>query len=80
MLHGLAESRRLGYGVIIVVGHPDYYPRFGFSPAREKGFEVPFPVPDEAFMVLELLPGTAGTAGGTVIYPPAFEVFDETQP
>jgi len=74
VLAGLAESRRLGYGAVIVLGHPDYYPRFGFSPAHEKGFAAPFPVPDEAFMALELRPGTPG---GTVVYPPAFEVCDE---
>ena len=76
VLGALAGARRLGYGVVIVVGHPDYYPRFGFSPARAKGFEAPFPVPDEAFMVLELRPGAAG-AGGTVLYSPAFTVCDE---
>ena len=76
VLRGLAEARRLGYGVVIVLGHPDYYPRFGFSPARAKGFRAPFPVPDEAFMVLELRPGAAG-AGGTVIYSPVFEVCNE---
>ncbi|KDE55791.1 hypothetical protein [Methanoculleus sp. MH98A] len=59
-----------------VVGHPDYYPRFGFSPARAKGFAASFPVPDEAFMPLELRPGAAD-AGGNVIYSPAFEVCDE---
>ena len=71
---GLDEARRLGYGAVIVLGHPDYYPRFGFSLAHEKGFAAPFPVPDEAFMVLELCPGTPG---GTVVYSPAFEVCDE---
>jgi putative acetyltransferase len=74
VLAGLAESRRLGYGAVIVVGHPDYYPGFGFSPAREKGFEAPFPVPDEAFMALEFRPGTPG---GTVLYSSAFAVCDE---
>lgn len=74
---GLAECQRLGYGVVIVIGHSDYYPRFGFSPARERGFEVSFPVPDEAFMVLELWPGALEGAGGTIIYPPAFVLCDE---
>lgn len=74
---GLAECRRLGYGVVIVIGHPGYYPRFGFSPAREKGFEVLFPVPDEAFMALELRPGAFEDAGGTIVYPQAFVLCDE---
>ncbi|MCM2465080.1 GNAT family N-acetyltransferase [Methanoculleus oceani] len=77
VFQGLAECRRLGYGVVIVVGHPGYYPRFGFVPAREKGFAAPFPVPDEAFMMLELRPGAAETVGGLVLYPPVFELCDE---
>jgi putative acetyltransferase len=53
---GLEACRRLGHRVVIVVGHPEYYPRFGFSPARAKGLELPFPAPDDAFLVLELVP------------------------
>jgi putative acetyltransferase len=70
---GMERCRNLGYGIIIVVGHPTYYPRFGFTPAREKGLEAPFPVPDEAFMVIELTPGALNGISGIVIYPPAFE-------
>jgi putative acetyltransferase len=69
---GLRESKRLGHNIVVVVGHPGYYPRFGFTPARAKGLEVPFKVPDEAFMVLELIPGTLDGIKGTVIYPPEF--------
>ncbi|HVN65586.1 MAG TPA: hypothetical protein VMT31_03090 [Methanomicrobiales archaeon] len=36
---------------------PGFYPRFGFMPARGRGLEAPFPVPDEAFMALGLVPG-----------------------
>jgi len=70
---GLKKSRELGYEVVVVVGHPDYYPRFGFVPARDKGLEVPFPVPNEAFMVLELVPGVLERIRGMVKYPPEFE-------
>jgi putative acetyltransferase len=59
--------------VIVVVGHPEYYPRFGFSSARAKGLEVPFPVPDEAFMALELVSGALDGIAGLVIYPAAFD-------
>jgi len=69
---GLEECRRLGHKTVVVVGHPEYYPRFGFSSARAKGLEAPFPVPDEAFMVLELVPGALDGVGGTVKYPPPF--------
>ena len=40
--------------LVIVVGHPDYYPRFGFQPSRPLGLEVPFAVSNEAFMVCDL--------------------------
>jgi putative acetyltransferase len=68
--HGLEQCRRLGHGIVVVVGHPNYYPRFGFSSARAKGFDAPFP--DAAFMVQELVPGALDGVCGTVEYPPAF--------
>ena len=71
--HGLRQCRDLGHKVIVVVGHPEYYPRFGFSSARAKGLEVPFPVPDEAFMALELVSGALDGIAGLVIYPAAFD-------
>jgi putative acetyltransferase len=70
---GLAEARRLGHRVVVVVGHPHYYPRFGFEPARRRGLEAPFPVPDEAFMVIELAPGALQGVKGTIVYPSAFD-------
>jgi putative acetyltransferase len=76
VLQGIAVCWNLGYGSIVVVGHPDYYPRFGFVSARPRGLEVPFPVPDEAFMVLELRPGALQGMKGTVIYPKPFEICD----
>jgi putative acetyltransferase len=70
---GFEECRRLARKIVIVVGHPTYYPRFGFSSAREKGLEVPFHVPDEAFMALELVPGALDGISGMVKFPPAFD-------
>ncbi len=70
--HGLENARRLGHAIVIVVGHPNYYPRFGFTPARAKGIECPFPVPDGAFMVQELTAGALEGVQGVVEYPPAF--------
>ncbi len=64
---------RLGHGIVILIGHPEYYPRFGFSPARAKGLETTYPVSDEAFMALELVPGALEGIEGAVIYPPAFD-------
>ena len=51
---GLDACHRLQHGIVIVVGHPHYYPRFGFTPARPHGLEAPFPVPDDAFMVRKI--------------------------
>jgi len=69
---GLEVSRDLGHAVVVVVGHPEYYPRFGFSSARAKGLEAPFPVPDEAFLAIELVPGSLQGIKGMVVYPSAF--------
>jgi putative acetyltransferase len=69
---GLEECRRAGHGCIVVVGHPGYYPRFGFVPASQHGVAWEHPVPDEAFMLLELRPGALGGRGGVVRYQPEF--------
>lgn len=70
---GLLECQRLGHRIVIVVGHPKYYPRFGFSPAKQYGIHAPFPCPDEAFMALPLESGALDGISGTVRYPPAFD-------
>jgi len=70
---GLDECRRLGHRIVIVVGHPGYYPRFGFTAAKESGISAPFPCPDDAFMALPLRPGALDGIGGTVRYPVAFD-------
>ena len=71
---GLERCRSLGHKVVVVVGHPDYYPRFGFSSARAKGLEASFEVPDEAFLVLELAPGALDGVAGVIKYPPAYGI------
>ena len=70
---GLDVCRSNGHGIVILVGHPDYYPRFGFSPAGARGLETTLPVSDEAFMAIELVPGALDGIKGTVRYPPAFD-------
>ena len=69
---GLAEARRLGHSVVIVVGHPDYYPRFGFVRGEPLGIRPPFEVSPGAFMVLELQPNALSGMRGEVEYPPEF--------
>ena len=70
---GLEACKKLGYTIVIVVGHPDYYPRFGFKSAREFGLEAPFEVPEDAFLVRELVPGALENVRGMVKYSPAFD-------
>jgi putative acetyltransferase len=72
--HGLEKSRLAGYSLVVVVGHPEYYPRFGFIPAKPKGLKCQYDVPDEAFMVAELQPGSLRGFGGIVRYPPEFDL------
>jgi putative acetyltransferase len=69
---GLERCRSLEHKVVVVIGHPTSYPRFGFTSARAKGLEASFPVPEEAFMALELAPGVLSRVTGMVIYPPEF--------
>jgi len=70
---GLEECRQMGHRIVIVVGHPTYYPRFGFSQAKKRGLNAPFPVPDDAFMACELTPGALRGISGEVKYSPAFD-------
>ncbi len=53
-----------------MLGHPEYYPPYGFKPAGHLGFEAPYPIPDEhagAWMVQTLRSGVIGTVSGKVI-------------
>jgi putative acetyltransferase len=69
---GLEDARTLAHRVVIVVGHPGYYPRFGFVPAEPLGIRAPFPVSRGAFMVLGLQPDALQGFHGEVEYPPEF--------
>jgi predicted N-acetyltransferase YhbS len=62
-----------GEQVVLVLGHPAYYPRFGFVPASGYGIKPPFEVPDEAMMALALDPGRPVPAG-SIRYADAFGV------
>jgi putative acetyltransferase len=68
--HGLKECARLGGHAVVVLGSPEYYPRFGFTPANGKGLGCEYSVPDEAFMVLAI--GVLEGCIGTVKYRPEF--------
>jgi putative acetyltransferase len=67
---GLEQMRSHGERIVIVVGHPEYYPRFGFSSERARDLDSPFP--SDAFMALELHAGALEGVRGAVKYPDAF--------
>lgn len=70
------ESLKIAEGrtelFVIVLGHPQFYPKFGFEPAIRYGIECEFSVPEEVFMALPL-PNRSHTARGTVVYPNTFD-------
>jgi putative acetyltransferase len=70
-LAGLAACHQQNYDAVVVLGHPTYYPRFGFGIAREHNLGNEYGA-DEAFMVLELRKGTLVGAAGVVQYAPEF--------
>lgn len=70
--HGLEECRRSGYEAVVLLGHPEYYPRFGFVPASRFGLRCEFDAPNEAFMAFELRPGSLRAGGGMVRYAAEF--------
>jgi predicted N-acetyltransferase YhbS len=69
-------ARELGYRSVILVGHPDFYPRFGYSSASRWKISAPFEVPDEAFMALELVEGGLKDVSGEIEY--AKEFFEKS--
>ena len=71
---GIAAARTMGYESVIVLGHPEYYPRFGFQPASRWGIQPPYEgVPDEAFMAMELIENSLEGKSGVVEYPQEYE-------
>lgn len=69
---GLKRAEALGFESVIVLGHADYYPKFGFRPAIDWNIKPPFDVPSEVFMALELREKALSQAQGTVRYPSEF--------
>jgi len=69
---GLSRCEELGSDAVFVLGHPEYYPRFGFQPASTFGISCEYDVPDEAFMAIELRPGCLQSVRGAAKYHSAF--------
>jgi putative acetyltransferase len=70
--HGLDRCRERGYRIAVVLGHPAYYYRFGFVPARLYGIRFALDVPRDAFMVIELTPGSLDGCTGMASYAKEF--------
>ncbi len=69
---GLEACLQLGQTVVVVLGHPKFYPRFGFVPASRKNIRSEYQVSDDAFMVAELEPGALDGKQGLAKYHEAF--------
>lgn len=67
-----ARAAALGYGTAVLLGHKEYYPRFGYRKASDYGIGFPFDAPDECCMVAELRPYALRGLHGRVRYPKAF--------
>lgn len=67
---GLEILSKAGVDLVFVLGHPTYYPRYGFEPAGNLGFDAPYPIPEQdsgAWMVIALKPGLIGKFRGRVV-------------
>lgn len=63
---------KLGFKSVILVGHENYYPRFGYKRCSNYGIKLPLEVPDENALALELVEGALNGLNGTAEFPPAF--------
>jgi putative acetyltransferase len=70
---GLEELRAMGHEIVVVLGHPGFYPRFGFMPSRPHGITSTWDVPDDVFMVAELREGALARCSGVVKYRHEFD-------
>lgn len=70
---GLERCKAMGVGAIVVLGHHEYYPRFGFVPYVRFSINYEYEVPEEAFMVFELRPGFLRGVAGAIHYHAEFK-------
>jgi putative acetyltransferase len=71
---GLDECRQQGHQIVVVVGHPQFYPRFGFSSKMAAHLDSPYSG-RESFMAVELVPGALDGVKGRVVYPSPFNAW-----
>lgn len=72
VLAGLEECEKQNFGAVVVLGYPEYYPRFGFVPSSRFGIGCEYEVPEDVFMVKELQEGYLRGATGLISYHAAF--------
>lgn len=68
----LEEAKKLDFQSVVVLGHPEYYPIFGFRKSSLWQIKAPFEVPEEALMAIELQKGSLDHAAGEIEYPSVF--------
>ena len=70
---GHQKAKELGFHSVILIGHPEYYPRFGYKPASSWGIKTHYELPtDDVFMSVELTEGALSNVSGMVVFPPEF--------
>ena len=69
---GNEELIKRGCPFIVVLGHPEYYPKFGFRPAGAHGIRCQWNVPDNVFMILSLDESRMNRVEGLAWYRPEF--------
>lgn len=65
-------AKELGYKSIVLLGHEKYYPKFGYKQADKFGIELPFELPKENCMAIELVKNGLNGVSGMVEYPKEF--------
>jgi putative acetyltransferase len=70
---GLTACRKAGHAYVVVLGHPEYYSRFGFVPASRYNIRSAYEAPDEAFMIVAIQQAVLCDRGGLIRYPPEFD-------
>jgi len=70
---GLEKCRLAQYGAVVVLGHPDYYPKFGFTASSNFAIKSEYDVPTDVFMIIELEKGYLEDCSGTISYHEEFK-------
>lgn len=72
ILHSHKIAKQLGFKSVILVGHENYYPRFGYEPVSKFGIKLPFEAPEQNCLAIELVENGLKKVSGEVVYPKEF--------